>query len=65
MSQQQHWLKQKKIPFGFSSIFALGLSPQSSCTAIKELVPGDSGENTVFSEAKILEGITGSGGDTV
>jgi len=37
----------------------------SSRFAIKELVPGDSGGNTVFSEVNILEGIAGVGGETV
>jgi hypothetical protein len=58
-------LKQKKKPFGSSSIFALGVSPVSLRTAIKELVPGDSGGNTLFSDMKIREGIEGSGGEIV
>jgi len=47
------------------SSFALGVSPVPSRFAIKELVPGDSGGKTVFSELNILEGVMGSGGATV
>lgn len=43
----------------------VGVSPESCLAAIKELVPGDSGVNTVFSEAYIRGGITGSGVEIV
>jgi len=48
-----------------SSICASGVSPESSLTAIKELVPGDSGGSTAFSEVNIRAGMTGSCGETV
>lgn len=43
----------------------VGVSPESCLAAIKELVPGDSGGNTVFSEAYIRGGIMGSGGEII
>lgn len=42
-----------------------GVPPESSLCAINELVPGDSGGKTAFSEVKILWGITASGGEIV
>ena len=53
---QQQWLKQEKHPFGSVSILVFGVSPEPSLTAINELVPGDSGGNTAFSEVKTLGG---------
>jgi hypothetical protein len=44
---------------------AIGVSSEPCLTAIKELVPGDSGGNTVFSEVYIRGGITGSGGEMI
>jgi hypothetical protein len=48
-----------------SSIWVLGVSPESSLTAIKELVPGDSGGKTAFSDVNILAGMAGSGAEMV
>ncbi|KAK3037520.1 hypothetical protein RJ639_030328 [Escallonia herrerae] len=59
---RHHCLKQKKNRFGSSSISPRGGSPESSQTAIKELVPGDSGAKRAFSEAKTREGIMLLGG---
>lgn len=42
-----------------------GVSQLSSLLAIKELVPGDSGGNTVFSDVNIRDGIAGAGGEIV
>ncbi|KAJ6860536.1 hypothetical protein NC651_036815 [Populus alba x Populus x berolinensis] len=53
----------KKKLLGLSSIWVLGICPKSSLTAIKELVPGDSGGKTAFSDVKILAGMTGFGAE--
>lgn len=44
---------------------ALGVSPDSSCVAIKELVPGDSGGSTALSDLNIRWGIAGFDGEIV
>lgn len=41
------------------------VSPEPSLIAIKELVPGDSGGRTAFSDLNIRSGITGSAGEIV
>ena len=42
-----------------------GATPVSSLANIKELVPGDSGGYTTFSEENVRAGTTGSGGEIV
>lgn len=42
-----------------------GVSPASSLTPIKVLVPGDSGGKTAFSDVKILGGMAGCKGEIV
>jgi len=58
-------LKQKNKPFRLSSLLAFGVSPHSSSLAIKELVPGESGGNSVFFEARIRCGIADIGDPTL
>lgn len=58
-------MKQNRNPPDFSSDWAFGVSPISSRTAINELVPGDSGGKTTFSELNTRAGTTGSGGEIV
>lgn len=42
-----------------------GPAPESSLADIKELVPGDSGGYTAFSEENVRTGTTGSGGEII
>ncbi|RWW24144.1 hypothetical protein GW17_00011580 [Ensete ventricosum] len=61
---QKHWPKQKyRLLTVNSSGFVV--SPSSSRAAISELVPGDSGGKTTFSELKARERTTRSGGESM
>lgn len=61
---QKHWPKQK---YRLLSVNLSGfvVSPSSSRAAISELVPGDSGGKTTFSELKARERTTRSGGKSM